>query len=60
MTDHGRVYDYYDDYSAYMDIDSIQLADGIPGSSGGEECLHLFACSNCTFEKPVIIKFSTL
>ncbi|MBM7586399.1 hypothetical protein JOC86_002951 [Bacillus pakistanensis] len=58
--DYGRVYDYYDDYSAYMDIDSIQLADGIPRSSGDEECLHLFGCSNCLVEKPINIPFTTI
>ena len=33
MFDQGRIYDFYDDYSPYMDIDVIKLADGDPVSS---------------------------
>jgi hypothetical protein len=49
--DQGRYYDYYDDYSAYMDIEQIQLADGIPNSSCTDNCLHLFSCMNCGQEE---------
>lgn len=47
MLDQGRIYDYYDDYSPYMDIDLIKLEDGDPNSSNKNECVHLFKCSNC-------------
>ncbi|WP_456271947.1 hypothetical protein [Bacillus sp. AK031] len=59
LTDQGRIYDYYDDYSAYMDIDEIKLADGIPDSSQAEECIHLFS-GQCGHEETRIIKFTEL
>ncbi len=50
MFDQGRIYDFYDDYSPYMDIDVIKLADGDPVSSQKDECVHLFKCPNCGFD----------
>jgi hypothetical protein len=59
LTDRGRIYDYYDDYSAYMDIDEIKLADGIPDSSGSDDCIHLFA-GDCGHEETRVIKFTEI
>lgn len=59
LADQGRIYDYYDDYSAYMDIDDIKLADGIPNSSHSEECIHLFS-GKCGHEETRTIKFTEL
>ncbi|MGD6801455.1 hypothetical protein [Rossellomorea aquimaris] len=56
LTDKGRVYDFFDDYSAYMDIDEIKLADGIPDSSGSDDCLHLFS-GDCGHDETWVIKF---
>jgi hypothetical protein len=50
-SDQGRYYDYYDEYSAYMDIQHVQLADGIPNSSCTDTCLHLFTCIRCGGEE---------
>jgi hypothetical protein len=49
--DQGRYHDYYDEYSPYMDIQEIQLADGIPNSSCTDTCLHLFTCKRCGEEE---------
>lgn len=49
--DQGRYYDFYDEYSAYMDIKHVQLADGIPNSSCSDTCLHLFTCIRCGEEE---------
>ncbi|MED3656356.1 hypothetical protein [Heyndrickxia sporothermodurans] len=57
MLDQGRIYDYYDDYSPYMDIDLIKLADGVPNSSKRNECVHLFKCSNCGVDLPKKITY---
>ncbi|KUP07916.1 hypothetical protein Q73_03355 [Bacillus coahuilensis m2-6] len=46
MKDGGRAYDYFDDYSAYMDIDSLKLVDGRIGVPTNE-CLHIFVCNEC-------------
>ncbi|RLQ97542.1 hypothetical protein [Falsibacillus albus] len=51
MEDQGKAYDYYDDYSAYMDTDLIKLADGDDVSSKKPVCLHLFRCKECGSEK---------
>ncbi|WP_142323652.1 hypothetical protein [Bacillus sp. AFS015802] len=50
-TDQGRYYDFYDEYSAYMDIQHVQLADSIPNSSCSDTCLHLFTCIRCGEEE---------
>ena len=35
MTDSGRLMDYYDDYSAYMEIDLMKMEDGYLNSFSG-------------------------
>ncbi|MBS4171869.1 hypothetical protein [Bacillus sp. FJAT-49736] len=50
MEDQGRIYDYFDDYSPYMEIDLIKLADGDPISSEQPICVHLFKCRECGFD----------
>ncbi|MBD8003762.1 hypothetical protein [Bacillus norwichensis] len=47
LKDQGKIYDYYDDYSPYMEIDLNKLADGDPESSRKSECVHLFICAIC-------------
>jgi hypothetical protein len=47
MDDEGRVYDYYDDYSPYMEIEWMKLVDGDPKSSQKRECQHLYKCNHC-------------
>jgi hypothetical protein len=59
LSDRGRIYDFYDDYSAYMDIDEIKLADGIPDSSGSDECVHLFS-GDCGHDETRVIKFTEI
>ncbi|MRX71495.1 hypothetical protein GJU40_04810 [Bacillus lacus] len=50
MEDKGRFTDYFDDYSAYMDIDVMKLFDGMPNSLEKHQCLHLLYCSRCGHE----------
>ncbi|HEY4553841.1 MAG TPA: hypothetical protein VIG80_11645 [Bacillaceae bacterium] len=57
MSDMGKIYDYYDDYSPYMDIDLNKLVDGDPASAAREECVHLFQCSVCGEEEEVTVRF---
>lgn len=47
MEDRGRVMDYFDDYSAYLDIEGMKLFDGIPDDQQNHECPHLFFCPRC-------------
>lgn len=45
--DNGRIMDFYDDYSAYMEIDHLKFEDGYPESFSKEECPHLVSCPKC-------------
>lgn len=55
VSDAGRVMDFYDDYSAYMDIDEIKLVDGFPTSVKNGYCPHLYYCQACGYEEVRII-----
>ena len=52
----GKVTDYLDDYSAYMDIDILKLVDGDNNSLETQECLHLFTCPVCQKDTVVTVK----
>ncbi|MDQ0224295.1 hypothetical protein [Metabacillus niabensis] len=56
MEDKGKVTDYLDDYSAYMDIDMMKLFDGDQNSLEEHECIHYFYCSSCEHEEVNAIK----
>ncbi|WP_085992951.1 hypothetical protein [Oceanobacillus senegalensis] len=51
MDDHGKVMDYFDDYSAYLDIDMVKMVDGDTKSLENHQCLHYFYCTNCQHEE---------
>jgi hypothetical protein len=55
MVDSGRVMDYYDDYSAYMDIDQLKLEDGYRNSFLTNKCPHLFTCPICAKDQVLFI-----
>ncbi|MBS2968204.1 hypothetical protein J9317_05470 [Metabacillus sp. KIGAM252] len=56
MTDEGRTTDYLDDYSAYMEIDTMKLFDGVLHSLERHECVHEYSCPNCLHEESAVIK----
>ena len=47
LSDMGRVMDYYDDYSAYLDIATQKQNDGDVRSTENGTCYHLFFCKEC-------------
>lgn len=55
MVDSGRIMDYYDDYSAYMEIDQLKLEDGYKESFSEHECPHLFTCPTCSKDQIILI-----
>jgi hypothetical protein len=55
MIDSGKVMDYYDDYSAYMEIDQLKLEDGYPSNYKNEQCAHLFSCPSCAEDRVIFI-----
>ncbi|WP_395940617.1 hypothetical protein [Bacillus sp. HMF5848] len=50
LEDHGRIIDYFDEYSAYMDIDGMKMVDGFVDTYKENLCAHLFYCSKCKKE----------
>lgn len=49
MTDGGRIADYFDDYSSYLEMSITELIDGAPN----DQCVHLFYCPNCNYDKRI-------
>ncbi|WP_066231225.1 hypothetical protein [Geobacillus jurassicus] len=56
MEDKGKVTDYFDDYSPYMDADVMKLVDGYLRTYTNHECVHLFYCPTCHEEEVRFIK----
>jgi hypothetical protein len=56
IEDQGRVMDYFDDYSPYMQIDLMKLEDGLQDDFEKGKCPHLLKCSQCGYEKTYLIK----
>jgi hypothetical protein len=56
MEDQGRVMDYFDDYSPYMEIEDMKKIDGYQQSYKENLCVHLLYCANCHDEQVVFIK----
>ncbi|MEI5906406.1 hypothetical protein WAK64_04975 [Bacillus spongiae] len=58
MQNTGRIYDFFDEYSAYMDIESMKLVDGVTSSGEQEQCSHLFYCDICkaSFIKKILLE----
>lgn len=53
--DHGRIMDYYDDYSAYMPIDQMKLEDGYSEDYRKHLCPHYIYCPGCGKEEVLFI-----
>ncbi|AMX84480.1 hypothetical protein GS3922_12860 [Geobacillus subterraneus] len=56
MEDQGKITDYFDDYSPYMDADIMKFVDGYPRTYTNHECVHLFYCPHCREEEVRFIK----
>lgn len=55
MTDKGKVMDYYDSYSAYLDTDLLKKNDGYMASISDYQCPHLLVCPSCGFDEIKLI-----
>ncbi|RXT14958.1 hypothetical protein [Ammoniphilus sp. CFH 90114] len=55
MVDSGRVMDYFDDYSAYLEIEGMKKFDGIEDDAKNHQCPHLFVCPSCGHDKNQMI-----
>jgi hypothetical protein len=56
MSESGRIMDYYDDYSPYMDIDLMKMEDGFKDTNSEHKCPHLYRCSSCLKDEIIFIK----
>ena len=56
LEDTGRIIDYFDDYSAYMEIEDMKKIDGYDSTHSQHECAHLFYCSSCKNSEVKLIK----
>lgn len=56
MQDRGKLMDFYDDYSPYMDIDVMKMEDGYPETYSQHKCPHLYSCIDCRKDKIIFIK----
>lgn len=56
MLESGRLQDYYDDYSPYMDIDLMKMEDGFTDTYSGHKCPHLYRCPACANEEVMFIR----
>ncbi|NEY70821.1 hypothetical protein [Bacillus mesophilus] len=56
MEDKGRVIDYFDDYSPYMEIDGMKKIDGYEQTLQQHQCAHLLYCNHCQTEQVIFIQ----
>ncbi|MCU9595340.1 hypothetical protein OEV82_12900 [Caldibacillus thermolactis] len=56
MDDQGKISDYYDDYSPYMDIDLMKLEDGYGSNFENQQCVHLLQCPSCGQEQVYFVQ----
>lgn len=56
IEDKGRIMDYFDDYSPYVQIDQMKLEDGYPDDYERQLCPHFLKCSHCGYETIYFIK----
>jgi hypothetical protein len=56
LEDQGKVTDYFENYSPYMEIDIMKRFDGYPTTFSKHECVHLFYCPYCQNEEVRFIK----
>lgn len=55
LEDQGRIMDYFDDYSPYLEIDGMKQADGYPSDLHNHQCPHLLKCTTCGKDHVVLI-----
>lgn len=56
MEDQGKLSDFFDDYSPYMDIDLMKLEDGFENNLATNQCVHLLQCPSCGKEQVYFVQ----
>ncbi|CAM4189613.1 hypothetical protein [Bacillus manliponensis] len=55
LQDYGKVVDYIDDYSAYMDQELLTAVDGLTVNNSQRYCMHVMYCGACGQQTEVAI-----
>ncbi|MDN4075766.1 MULTISPECIES: hypothetical protein [Fictibacillus] len=53
--DLGKLSDYFDDYSPYVDSDGLKLENGYPADFKDGQCPHMYYCRICRHEMIMFI-----
>jgi hypothetical protein len=56
MMDNGKVVDYLDNYSPYLDMSILEQVDGIQQSPTAS-CIHLYSCASCMKENRIEVPY---
>ncbi|WP_078381586.1 hypothetical protein [Sutcliffiella halmapala] len=56
LVDAGKVTDFLDDYSAYMEIELLKMVDGNVSSLDDNICMHVISCPTCDSEQMIAVK----
>ncbi|EOW9529999.1 hypothetical protein ACO11K_003771 [Bacillus cytotoxicus] len=56
LQDYGKVVDYIDDYSAYMDQELLTAVDGLTAQNSERYCTHLFYCATCNTDTEMVVE----
>ena len=56
LQDYGKVVDYTDAYSAYMDQDLLIAVDGLTEMDSQQYCVHVFYCGTCGTQTELAVK----
>ena len=56
LEDHGRYQDFFDDYSAYMEVDEMKKCNGIKDDFKTHKCPHLLFCTNCNEQSIILLR----
>ncbi len=56
LQDYGKVVDYTDAYSAYMDQDLLTAVDGLTRENSEQYCVHVFYCGTCGTQTELTVK----
>ncbi|MRG86904.1 hypothetical protein [Salinibacillus xinjiangensis] len=56
MVDRGRLIDYFDDYSPYLEDEDAKLVDGFLETKSNHLCVHVYHCLSCDSEVEVTIE----
>lgn len=56
LDDQGKLTDYFDDYSSYLDMNITKMVDGDSVSLQEDRCVHYFYCPQCHYEQVQAVK----